>query len=145
MFGPLGDLLRPGANLTNLGLPNNRLRHPNATPFPVRSLRGVSIRSLRRQRPRHWQEVPTRKNEGFIWRDENGVERFRFMRPTGESPSKARWSRQANGYIRWQSAQSSPTGGDADKLFLDVDGRPVAADHPQVRELTHIMYEGPWP
>ncbi|MBQ0905688.1 hypothetical protein [Micromonospora sp. U21] len=143
MFGPLGDLLRPGQDLTNLDLPRNKLRYPGATPFPVRSLRGVSIGSLRRQRPRNWTETPTRNNEGFIWKDENGVERLRFMRPTGDNPSASQWSRQANGYLRWQSSQSgdSPT----DNLFLDQDGNLVDKSDPLFAEKTHIVYEGPYP
>ncbi|MDG4821379.1 hypothetical protein O7635_05860 [Asanoa sp. WMMD1127] len=145
VFGPIGDLLRPGHDLTNLGLPGNRLRHPGATPFPVRSLRGQSIRSLRRQRPSNWREVPTRENEGFIWLDENGVERLRFMRPTGEPPTANKWSRQANGYLRWQSSQSTPGDGPEGKLFLDTDGNLVPWNHPEVQDLTHLMYEGPWP
>jgi hypothetical protein len=145
VFGPIGDLLRPGQSLHNLGLPGNRLRHPGATPFPVRSLRGKSIRSLRRERPANWREVPTRDNEGFIWLDENGVERLRFMRPTGENPSAGNWSRQSNGYLRWQSSQSTPGGADEGKLFLDVDGNIIGRNDPGFAESTHIMYEGPWP
>ncbi|MET0417368.1 MAG: hypothetical protein ABW022_15255 [Actinoplanes sp.] len=143
VFGPLGDLLRPGQDLKNLNLPGNRLRHPGATPFPVRSLRGVSISSLRRQRPRNWTETPTRNNEGFIWKDENGVERLRFMRPTGESASAGDWSRQANGYLRWQSSQSGDS--PADNLFLDQDGNLVDKSDPLFAEKTHIVYEGPYP
>jgi hypothetical protein len=143
IWGPIGDLLRPGQNLAGHGLPGNRLRYPSATPFPRSSLRGVSIEWLRRNRPQGWKEMPTRNREGFVWRDENGVERLRFMRPTGENPANNDWSRQANGYFRWQSSQSAEGPGD---LFLDVDGNIVPRDDLELfNERTHIVYEGPWP
>ncbi len=142
LFGPLGDLLHPGQSLHGHRLPGDRLRHSGATPFPRRSLRGASLSSLRRQRPRNWHEVPTRDHEGFIWVDENGVERLRFMRPTGQNPANNQWSRQANGYFRWQSSQSHP-GDPNGRLFLDADGNIVPLNHPDFAELTHIMYEGP--
>ncbi|HEX8108261.1 MAG TPA: DUF4157 domain-containing protein [Kofleriaceae bacterium] len=103
-------------------------------PFPRRTLRGVSLDWLRRNKPRGWREVPTRDNEGWIWLDAAGRERLRFMRPNGENPSASQWSRQANGYFRWQDEAGN---------YLDIDGNVVPPSHPQFNERTHIMYEGP--
>jgi hypothetical protein len=147
MFGPLGDLLHPGQDLRSVPqLPGGRLRHPSATPFPRTSLRGVTLAGLRRLRPRTWREISTRKSEGFVWVDENGVERLRFMRPTGANPATNQWSRQANGYFRWQSAQSvPPEAADAGRIFLDSGGNPVSRYAPDFEATTHIIYEGPYP
>jgi hypothetical protein len=103
-------------------------------PFPRRTLRGVSLDWLRRNKPRGWREVPTRNNEGWIWLDTAGRERLRFMRPNGENPSASQWSRQANGYFRWQDEAGN---------YLDIDGNVVPPSHPQFNGRTHIMYEGP--
>lgn len=71
---------------------------------------------------------------GDIWLDTAGRERLRFMRPNGENPSASQWSRQANGYFRWQDETGN---------YLDIDGNVVLPSHPEFNERTHIMYEGP--
>jgi hypothetical protein len=106
----------------------------NEKDFPRKTLRGVSVKWLRKNKPRGWQELPTRDREGWVWQDQNGVDRLRFMRPTGLSPSNNKWSRQANGYFRWK---------DADGNYLDADGNVVPRSSSEFEELTHIMYEGP--
>jgi len=58
------------------------------------------------------------------------------------NPANNQWSRQANGYFRWQSSQSHP-GDPNGRLFLEADGNIVPLNHPDFAELTHIMYEGP--
>lgn len=102
--------------------------------FPRKTLHGVSLKWLRKNKPRGWQEVPTRDHEGWVWQDQNGVDRLRFMRPTGRNPSSNKWSRQANGYFRWK---------DADGNYLDVNGNVVPHGSSEFNELTHIIYEGP--
>jgi hypothetical protein len=104
-----------------------------AVEFPRSSLRGVSLQWLKRNKPRGWRTVPTREHEGWIWLDSNKVERLRYMRPTGESPSGNKWSRQANGYFRWQDANGN---------FLDIDGNIIPPSQPDFQDVTHIMYEG---
>jgi hypothetical protein len=54
-------------------------------------------------------------------------------RATGDNPSASQWSRQANGYFRWQDAKGS---------YLDIDGNVVPDTHTDFAERTHIMYEG---
>ncbi|MEO0593842.1 MAG: hypothetical protein AAFZ38_09705, partial [Myxococcota bacterium] len=102
--------------------------------FPRRSLQGVSLKWLKRNKPSGWTTLPTRGNKGFIWRDQNGVERLRFMRPNGRNAANSQWSRQANGYFRWQDESGN---------FLDASGNVVPSSHPNFQELTHIIYEGP--
>jgi hypothetical protein len=114
-------------------------RASGPTPFPRRTLRGVSLSWLKKHKPRNWQQVTTRDHEGFIWKDENGVERLRYMRPSGKNPANSKWSRQANGYFRWQPADSNPS----NPTFLDIDGNVVPQTAPDFAERTHIMYEGP--
>jgi RHS repeat-associated protein len=124
-----------GASITQMSRPRAQASGPRAsTPFPRSSLRGVSTRWLRRNKPRGWREVPTARNEGWIWVDENGIERLRFMRPNGANPAASQWSRQSNGYFRWTNESGQ---------FLDVDGNVVPPNHPAFQELTHIPYEGP--
>ncbi len=103
------------------------------TTFPRRSLRGVSTNWLERNKPRGWRRLPADSHGGWKWLDENGVERLRFMRPSGVNPSASRWARQANGYFRWQNAAGA---------FLDIDGNVVLPSNPDFAELTHIAYEG---
>jgi hypothetical protein len=102
--------------------------------FPRTNLHGVSLKWLKRNKPNGWTSTPTRGNEGFIWKDTSGVERLRFMRPSGTNPANSQWSRQASGYFRWQDAAGN---------FLDASGNAVPTSHPQFQELTHIIYEGP--
>jgi Domain of unknown function (DUF4157) len=101
--------------------------------FPRKSLQGVSLKWLRKNKPRGWQETPSRDHEGWIWKDQNGIERLRFMRSTGLDPSNNKWSRQASGYFRWK---------DAGDNYLDINGN-VVAEGPEFHVLTHIIYEGP--
>jgi len=102
--------------------------------FPRRTLRGVSTKWLQRNKPSGWRQVPSDNGQGWKWLDENNVERLRFTRPNGLSPSGSQWSRQANGYFRWQNAAGD---------YLDIDGNAVSRSNTQFDELTHIMYEGP--
>ena len=99
----------------------------------IQSLQGKSVKWLQRNKPRGWRQVPTRNNEGWIWVDENGVERMRFMRPSGRSATNSQWARQENGYMRWQNE-----GGE----FLDIDGNVVRRTDPMFQQKTHIPYEG---
>jgi len=101
--------------------------------FPRKTLRGVSLKWLERNIPNGWKKVPTEANQGWIWKDANGADRLRFMRPTGKNPAASQWSRQANGYFRWQNANGD---------YLDIDGNVVPKGE-GFQELTHIMYEGP--
>ena len=101
--------------------------------FPRRNLRGVSESWLRRNKPRGWSQVPADTGGGWKWLDERGVERLRFMRPNKLNPTASKWSRQANGYFRWQNAVGE---------FLDIDGKVVSKANPLFNDLTHIMYEG---
>jgi hypothetical protein len=103
------------------------------TEFPRKTLHGVSLKWLRKNKPGGWKEIPSREHEGWVWKDQNGVERLRFMRPTGRNPSSNQWSRQANGYFRWQNADGN---------YLDINGN-VVPKGPDFEERTHIMYEGP--
>jgi hypothetical protein len=105
----------------------------SGSQFPRSSLRGVSLKWLQRNKPSGWRQVPTRNNEGWLWLDQNGVERLRFMRPNGMNPSANQWARQSNGYFRWQDAKGN---------YLDIDGKVVPPSHPGFQELTHIPYEG---
>jgi RHS repeat-associated protein len=104
-----------------------------ASSFPRSSLRGVSTKWLQRNKPSGWREVPSNNGQGWKWLDENGTERLRFTRPNGSNPSASQWSRQANGYFRWQNEAGE---------FLDIDGGVVSKLNPLFDELTHIMYEG---
>ena len=78
------------------GLPIFRL----SSKLPFKSLIGTSISWLKKNKSRGWQTVSTGNNEGWIWVDENNVERLRFMRPNGNNPANSLWSRQAIGYFR---------------------------------------------
>jgi RHS repeat-associated protein len=104
-----------------------------ASEFPRSSLRGASIKWLNKNKPQGWTKTPTRDNQGWIWRDENGVERLRFMRPNGENPGASQWSRQANGYFRWKDANGN---------YLDIDGNVLRQGVEGFEEASHIMYEG---
>jgi hypothetical protein len=111
------------------------LVHNDGACFPRQTLRGVSLKWLERNKPRGWRTVPADKGSGWKWIDENGRERLRFMRPTGRNPGSNKWSRQANGYLKWNDSQGN---------FLDIDGNVLpggasAGDLPGA----HIMYEGP--
>jgi hypothetical protein len=111
--------------------PRVRLKPPaadGASAFPRSSLRGVSLKWLKNNKPRGWRQVPTREHEGWTWLDENGVERLRYMRPSGSNPANSQWSRQANGYFRWQDAKGT---------FLDVKG---SADKLPAVPRTHTYY-----
>jgi hypothetical protein len=94
----------------------------------------VSLKWLNKNKPQGWTKTPSRDNQGWIWKDENGVDRLRFMRPTGANPAASQWSRQANGYFRWKDANGN---------WLDIDGNVVPESSKNFLELTHIMYEGP--
>jgi len=103
-------------------------------PFPRKTLRGVSESWLKRNKPRGWKQVPTDNGGGWKWFDENGVERLRFMRPNGLNPASSKWSRQTNGYLRWQNEVGE---------YLDVDENVVNRSEALFEERTHIIYEGP--
>lgn len=103
------------------------------TEFPRKSLRGVSVSWLKRNKPRGWRHVPTDKKGGWKWLDENGVERLRFMWKNGLNATSNKWCRQANGYFRWQNTKGQ---------HLDIDGNVIDDTHPQFQALTHIPYEG---
>jgi RHS repeat-associated protein len=104
-----------------------------ASQFPRGSLRGVSTKWLQRNKPSGWRQVPSDNGQGWKWLDENGIERLRFTRPNGSNPSASQWSRQANGYFRWQNGAGE---------FLDINGSVVSKSNPLFSELTHILYEG---
>lgn len=103
--------------------------------FGIRNLHGKSLNWIKKQKPDGWQEVPSDDGRGWKWIDENGVERLRFTRPNKKNPSNSQWSRQANGYFRWQNERGE---------FLDVDGKVVPRNIPpsEFQEKTHIVYEG---
>ncbi len=104
-----------------------------ASRLSIKSLRGKNIKWLKKQKPKGWKTVPTRKNEGWIWVDENGNERLRFMRSNKKNPSQSQWGRQSNGYFRWQNERGD---------FLDIDGNIVSSSDPLFNEKTHIIYDG---
>lgn len=101
--------------------------------FPRKSLRGVSEKWLKHNKPRGWRQVPADTKGGWKWLDENGVERLRFMWKNGLNASANQWARQANGYFRWQNAAGE---------FLDINGKVISKMDPRFQELTHIPYEG---
>lgn len=101
--------------------------------FPFKSLQGKSLNWINKQKPKGWKTVATRDNEDWIWLDENGVERLRFMRPNGKNSTQSDWSRQSNGYFRWQNENGE---------FLDIDGNIVPKSDPDFQWKTHIPYEG---
>lgn len=103
------------------------------TCFPRKTLRGVSLKWLERNKPRGWRKVRTRDKEGWIWMDKSGTERLRYMRPNGKNPANSQWSRQSNGYFRWKNQAGE---------FLDADGNVVPKAHPDFHGRTHIPYEG---
>lgn len=135
LIGLVPGAVAMSASGTNGGGPaaNKDAAADSGWQFPRSSLRGVSLKWLQRNKPSGWRQVPTRNNEGWIWLDQNGVERLRFMRPNGMNPSANQWARQSNGYFRWQDAKGN---------FLDIDGKVVSPSHPEFQELTHIPYEG---
>jgi hypothetical protein len=96
-------------------------------------LRGKSLSWINKQKPRNWTRVTSNNRTGFKWLDGNGVERFRFQRPNGKNSVNSKWSRGANGYMRWKNEKDE---------FLDVDGNVVPKDDPDYDILTHIPYEG---
>jgi hypothetical protein len=107
---------------------------PKGAAFPRKTLRGASLKWLNKNKPQGWSKTPSQNNQGWVWTDENGVERLRFMRPNGANPAGSQWSRQSNGYFRWQDANGN---------YLDIDGNVVKLGSENFNELTHIMYEGP--
>jgi hypothetical protein len=128
--GPLGAA---GAVLME-GKKGGGSSKPSAsTEFPRKSLRGVSEKWLKRNKPRGWRQVPADTKGGWKWLDENGIERLRFMRKSGLNASANQWARQANGYFRWQNAAGE---------FLDINGKVISKMDPRFQELTHIPYEG---
>ena len=98
-----------------------------------KSLQGKSISWIKRQKPKGWSTEPTRGNEVWLWRDENGIERLRFIRPNGKTPTDSDWSRQSNGYFRWKNSKNE---------WLDIDGKVVPLSDRKFNERTHIPYEG---
>ncbi len=105
-----------------------------AAAFPRATLHGVSLKWLQKNKPAGWRTISTNNNEGWIWKDQNGVERLRFMRPTGKNASNEKWARKENGYFRWKNANDE---------FLDVNGKVVSDKAADFQERTHIGYEGP--
>ena len=101
--------------------------------FGFKGLYGKSIKWIKRNKPRGWKTEPTNNRGGWKWIDENGQERLRYYRPSGNNPSQDRWARQSNGYLRWQ---------DADGNYLDIDGNVVPTTDPDFQWKTHIPYEG---
>ncbi len=119
--------------------------------FPRSTLRGVSLRWLGRNKPNGWRRVSAKGN-GWVWLDENNVERLRFMRPSGANPANFFKSRMTNGYFKWKNAAGE---------LLDIDGQVVpeplrppkgasqaAMEAYEVakdvyQRAAHIMYEGP--
>ncbi|MCB9286263.1 MAG: DUF4157 domain-containing protein [Lewinellaceae bacterium] len=108
--------------------------------FPFTSLRGKSLNWIKKQKPKNWQTVPTKnkkgqKTNGWIWKDEKGNDRLRFMRGTGDPPSSAKnkYGRQSNGYFRWNNENGD---------FLDIDGNIIPRSDPDFQWKTHIPYEG---
>ena len=99
----------------------------------IKSLQGKSVKWLARNKPKGWRKVSTKNNEGWIWQDEAGQDRLRFMRPNGKNASSSQWARQENGYLRWQNGKGD---------FLDVNGKVVQKTDPKFQEKTHIPYEG---
>ncbi len=94
-------------------------------------MRGKSIQYIKRNKPKGWREVPTKDNEGFIWLDEAGNDRLRFMRP---KKGDVDWERQKNGYFRWQNETGE---------YLDIDGNIVPRNPNNIfHDKTHIAYEG---
>ena len=105
--------------------------------FPFRSLRGKSIQYIKRNKPKGWREVPTRDNEGFIWIDDKGKDRLRFMRP---KKGDVDWERQKNGYFRWETGKKDI---DGNPEYLDIDGNVIPWNPRDVHQKkTHIDYEG---
>jgi RHS repeat-associated protein len=109
------------------------LVHNDPACFPRSTLRGVSLKWLRNNKPSSWQRVRADNGGGWKWIDENKRERLRFMRPTGRNPAANQWSRQTNGYFRWNDAAGNA---------LDVDGN-IVPPGPEAQERSHIVYEGP--
>ena len=103
--------------------------------FP-KGIKGQSLKKIKKSKPKGWKKTPTRNNEGFIFLDEKGTERLRYMRPKGNNPmgGDIKHSRQNNGYFRMKNK---------DGEYLDKNGKVVPDTDPQFQEKTHIMYEGP--
>lgn len=104
--------------------------------FGIKNLSGKSLNWIKKQKPTGWKEVPSDNSKGWKWLDEKGNERLRFIRPNKENPSNSQWSRDSNGYFRWQNEKGD---------FLDVNGKVVSPGDKNFQEKTHIIYEGPYP
>lgn len=102
------------------------------TEIPFKSLRGKSLKYIKRNKPSGWQTNPTRDHEGFIWTDTKGTERLRFMRGKDDDID-IKYQRERNGYFRWQ---------DENGRFLDIDGNVIPNTDPDFQAKTHIAYEG---
>jgi RHS repeat-associated protein len=108
--------------------------------FPFKSLQGKSLNWIQKQKPKNWTKEPADGN-GWIWLDEKGTERMRYMRPSGENASNSKWAREENGYFRWSNEKGER---------LDVDGnmipQPAKGASKQAKDdfeiKTHIPYEG---
>jgi hypothetical protein len=99
----------------------------------IRDLHGKSLKWIIKQKPKGWKTVPSDNGLGWKWIDENGIERLRFTRPSGENAANSQWSRQENGYFRWKNEKDE---------FLDIDGKVVPNNDPDLQFKTHIPYEG---
>jgi RHS repeat-associated protein len=100
----------------------------------ITNLRGKSVQWLKRNKPQGWRTLATENKQGWRWLDENGHERLRFYRPTGNNPASEQWSRQSTGYIRWRNAEGA---------YLDIEGNIVSLGAGDFAERTHVPYEGP--
>lgn len=122
----------------------------------IGNLRGKSLNYLRKRKPKGWKRERTRNDyeytRGWRWIDENGIERFRYMRPTKKNAAGTdKWVRNENGYFRWKNENG---------YFMDVDGKVVSrpwesqewmtmsrserkAAMDAYQEKTHIPYTGP--
>jgi RHS repeat-associated protein len=94
------------------------------TPHSFKSLLGKGPSKVRGMRPSGWAERPAVRGHGWVWVDENGIERLRYMYPD----KNGRFVHEKTGYFRWTDGHGSP---------LDRYGNVVR--DPAAHDATHII------
>ena len=99
----------------------------HCTPNPFKSLIGKTLRRIKDARPKNWRTVPPKHGKGFVWSDENNVDRMRVMKA---NPRGMR-HHERTGYVRWKNDQGE---------FLDEYGRVWINDGSQAfKDATHLI------